>query len=93
MPRVPLSVEPPPDLHGPAVRSAEAAERTVDIIAEMKAATEAMVLLNQQSLALSESARVAAARSERFAKVISWISVAISFASLIAAVVAIVVSR
>jgi CHASE3 domain sensor protein len=90
---------PMPDLLSPAVRSADAAERTAQVIAEMHAATEAMVLLNQQtlktaeqSLAASESARLDAARSEKFAKAMSWASVVIAGASLAAAVVAIAVS-
>lgn len=89
-----------PGLLTPAVRSADAAERTADVIAEMHAATEAVVRINQEtlataekSLAASESARADAARSEKFAKAMSWTSTVIATASLAAAIVAIVVSR
>ncbi|GAA2947788.1 hypothetical protein GCM10010458_36770 [Microbacterium luteolum] len=87
-----LKALPPPDLLGPASRSAEAAERTADTIAEMASQTDTIVRLTQQSLAASESARLDAARSERSAKCISVISTIISAASLVTAVVAIIVT-
>lgn len=76
----------------PAQRSANAAEETRELIAQMASLTKDIVDLTQQSLAASESARADAAKSQKFARGATIASIVIAFASLAAAVTAIIVS-
>lgn len=78
--------------NSPAARTAAATEQTSEAISHMASLTKDIVALTDKSLKLSESARTDAARSEKFAKRMAWVSVIIAGASLAAAVIAIVVT-
>lgn len=76
----------------PEVRAAAAGEKSVEVLEEMKGLVAEMIGLTARTLAVSESARLDAARSEKAARTTSWASVVIAGASLAAAVIAIIVS-
>lgn len=66
--------------------------RSAELISEQNAAIAQLVELTLSNLALSEAQQKQSERTETFTKVMTWISVSLAFASLIAAIVAISVS-
>jgi len=71
---------------GAPARTAESTERMAEAVAEL-------VALTANSLALSEKQREQSERSERFSRRMTWVSVILTGASFVAAVVAIIVTR
>jgi hypothetical protein len=66
--------------------------RSAELISQQNTAIAQLVELTLSNLALSEAQQKQSERTEKFTKTMTWISVALAFASLIAAVVAIAVS-